>query len=504
MNNIAIKSFILSITDFPKDVKYVIYGIKQVADIYYEIIESKFGSDAIDFFVDSSIQASNTFHGYKVIHINNLESYKKDNQVYIITSITESQDKMKRNLINLGIDESKIICNLIYFRKDYLKKYLKHCGSIYIYEQFENEDEIKNWEEKTGYYMNYNVATVTFHYSCKNMGGIYNSNENKYVITHEFKPPENEKDIIFVKSINNISKVKTLCNNPIICIDDSFSLYTKAQMYVELADFFEGTLVDEDCYRNNYMRLLEVAETKEGILICGNGPSLEKGVDKFIGYMPSFFPIVCNNLYQATELINRIKPKCYVITDQNFFQYESQGNLKGIVEYVNHNDCFFVFPRKWERLVLDRCKIDVNKAIGLEFTREHITIPYPDNLKCCIGGTVVLTMGVPIGISCNKDIYFMGCDGTKQKPKQSEMLWEYQKGVDINYLEELNKKNSLIGINTSLERSMLEIENSYKKLLHELKMRENNYYLLTHSYFPILEKEYIDTIEWRNKNEETK
>ncbi|MCI6811939.1 MAG: hypothetical protein MR922_05940 [Lachnospiraceae bacterium] len=140
-------------------------------------------------------------------------------------------------------------------------------------------------------------------------------------------------------------------------------------------------------------------------------------------------------------------------------------------------------------MIVEKLKVNKDKMIAFEFVRDQIYIPDENNLKCCPAGTVVLTMGVPIGIACDSDIYFIGCDG--QKIEGKEVKWEYQKGLDSYTPLQVNRAK-LIGPGSKTRlRATMEMENSYAKLLYEVEKRGKQYYTLTHSNFSILEKRYF-------------
>lgn len=487
--NENIKKFILSQTEFPRDAKYVIYGTQEIAKAYYNIICELYGDNEIEFFIDGSLQAPEEFCGCPVINIEQLKLYKNDNQMYIIAAFHSEQDRMLDNLKKCGIDNSKIIPLITYFRDDYIAKYLEKSKDIYFYEEFNNISEIEEWIEEADYYLNCDNIDITFNYVCKEVEKSERIKSQKvHIVKHEFQYPQKTDDIIIVRNFQNIYEVQKNFNNPILCVDNHFNIHTKTYVYAAISNFAYGIPDYQRFYQNNFKRLLTEAALSEGVLICGNGPSLGEGILKSEKLCRDLFPIVCNNLYQIEDLIEKIDPKCYTLSDQYFFRYDRREMLRDIINYINQNDCFLIFPKKWERLVVENLKIDKDKMIALDFVRDQVCIPSINNLNCCPSGTVVLTMGVPIGISCHKDIYFVGCDG--QKREKNEIKWEFQKGM---YEEKLEDENSFICPSSKgRNRITMEMDNSYKKLLQEVEKYGNTYYTITHSNFSILEKKYLE------------
>ncbi|MCI6811928.1 MAG: hypothetical protein MR922_05885 [Lachnospiraceae bacterium] len=507
MDEKIVKRFILSETHFPDNATYVIYGTQKLAKIYYEVLFEWYGKDVVDFFIDTSLQSKTIFCNHSVMHIDQLKSNRKENQLYIIAAFHNEQDRMWDNMIEAGIEKSKILPKITYFREDYLEKQLNNCKEIFFYEEFENVQQIEQWIEESSYYLDYRGVDIRFHYNCKDLKIISeNINFKIHRIDDHFRSKLNKHDIIIVRNLENIKDVKKIYENSIFCIDDEFNAFTKAYMYTAIANFTYGSLDYSVNYKNNFQRLLDTAEGKKGVLVCGNGPSLKNGIVKNRKLVSQLLPIVCNDLYQMEDLISIIKPKCYTLSDQFYFQYDSRENLKNILNYIEKNDCYLIYPLKWQRLIIQKYNVNINKIIALDFVRDQIMIPNINNLKCCPSRTVVLTMGVPLGIACKKDIYFMGCDGKKMNKDEKKMdkddnpsFWNYQEGLKVDYLNSYQKKDSFIGIAMTEEFSdyaIIELESSYEKWINAIIDNGHSYYTLTHSYFDILEKNYLKEKEY--------
>lgn len=495
MNEKTIKNFILSETKFVDNVTYVIYGTQKIAKLYYEILYEWYGKDVVDFFIDTSLQSKNIFCNHSVLHINQLEHYRKEKQLFIVATYHNERDRMWDNLLKAGIETDKILPKITYFRDDYLERQLSNCQDIFFYEEFENTQQIEQWIEESGYYLDYSEVKIRFHYKCKDIERINKINPSIHVVDNYFKAKVNPCDIIIVRNLENIKEAKKVYKNPIFCIDDDFNAVTKAYMYTAMANFTYGKVDYSSYYKNNFQRLLNEAKGKKGILICGNGPSLQSGIDNNEELVSQLFPIVCNQLYQMDQLISKINPKCYTLSDQFYFQYDMRENLGKILDYVKKNDCFFIYPLKWQRLIIQHYNMNIDKIIALDFVRDKITIPNANELVCCPSGTVVLTMGVPLGIACNKNIYFAGCDGKKLGEDGEESFWKYQKGLKLDHLNSYKKKNSFISIATSGEFSdyiIMELQSSYVKWTNAIIDSGCSYFTLTHSNFDVLEKRYLE------------
>lgn len=489
-NNTAVIEFVLKESNFDENVTYVIYGTQEIAQLYYDVLYDLYGDNAIDFFIDSSLQAPKRFCNHPVLHIAQIKQHKKNNQIYIIAAFHNEQDRMIDNLKENGIDEKSILPPIIYFRDDYIAKYLEKSRNIYFYNRFNSILEIKNWIEETSFYLDYEDIDVTFNYVCNEINDTDNIDSKVHIIRNTFKYPETIYDIIIVTDFESIHRVKAECVNPILCIDNRINTQTKPYVYTAISNYIYGIPDYQVYYKNNFKQLVKVINTTEGILLCGNGPSLGEGITKNKRIIDRLFPIACNNIYQAEDIMEELNPRGYMLSDQGFFRYEKQDMLRSIVDYVNHHDCYFIFPKKWERMIVEKLKVNKDKMIAFEFVRDQIYIPDENNLKCCPAGTVVLTMGVPIGIACDSDIYFIGCDG--QKIEGKEVKWEYQKGLDNSKLSSKTNRNSLIGPGSKTRmRATMDMENSYSKLLMEVERRGKKYCTLTHSNFSILEKRYL-------------
>ena len=482
-------NFILQETKFPEKSSYVIYGTQNIAKVYYDVLCELYGDNAIDFFIDSSLQAPNRFCNHPVLHIEQINQNKKDNQIYIIAAFHNEQDRMIDNLRRNGVEGKNILPPITYFRDDYIARYLQKSRNIYFYDKFNNVSEIKNWIEETSFYLDYEGIDITFNYVCDGINNTDSMKSKVHNIKENFQYPDNSEDIIIVTDFKSIHQVKEKCPNPILCIDNSINVQTKPYIYTAISNFIYGTPDYRSYYRNNYRNLTKKISATEGVLLCGNGPSLGEGIMKNRNLINNLFPIVCNTIYQAEDIMEELNPRGYMLSDQGFFRYEKQDMLRSIVDYVNHHDCYFIFPKKWERMIVEKLKVNKDKMIAFEFVRDQIYIPDENNLKCCPAGTVVLTMGVPIGIACDSDIYFIGCDG--QKIEGKEVKWEYQKGLDSYTPLQVNRAK-LIGPGSKTRlRATMEMENSYAKLLYEVEKRGKQYYTLSHSNFSILEKRYF-------------
>ncbi|EPU3818347.1 glycosyltransferase family 2 protein [Campylobacter coli] len=187
--------------------------------------------------------------------------------------------------------------------------------------------------------------------------------------------------------------------------------------------------------KSRIFNLLERLKTKK-IYLFGTGPnfSYSEKYDYSDGCV-----IACNSMVINRDVIERLKPKIFVIADPIFHAGPSSyaGKFRqSLIDIFNLNPCPIVVPLRDYHIYstyLPDCMVDFLVPIFFKIPSEDDSPFYFDifkSLEVKTTNNILTLFQLPLATSLGEEIYITGCDG--RPIKNDSYFWSHNREVQIN------------------------------------------------------------------------
>lgn len=472
--------------------KYVIYGTGEAAKQYFSQIKSRYGEEAVVFFIETN-PTKNEFMGKDVFSPDKVDSIELDKYKYIVTSFASTQVMIDK-LVSLGINENMIIRPTKPLYRMALRKDIHTIKNICFYPQIIDEKQFQDLKIRIEWYIpETEHCNVKVHLFSK----LTSSKIYKNIYLHD-SADMNEIisycDIILIWNKEVLSdSILDEYRSEIYCVDPTFYSTVESSLYRTLYYYcLDSTKKGyfEELSKNNYTSMLNKNSEKEKSYVFGTGPSLENAFkfDFFNG-----FNVICNSTVKNNKLLDHIKPDLLVFADPVFHfspcEYASRFRDDAI-SVIKKYDCYCLIPNFTVPLILAHYPDIRHNVIGipLEIIEEF---NFPDNKKFYIKSTAnILTLFMlPIASAVTNKISILGCDG---RQKNENYFWKHNESTQYSHL-----MKTVFDMHPSFFRDRIyqdyydEHCNVLKELIEYGETKGKEYYSLTPSYIPALKERMV-------------
>ncbi|MBA4685686.1 MAG: hypothetical protein H2184_00910 [Candidatus Galacturonibacter soehngenii] len=473
--------------------KYVIYGTKDVALIYYDEVIRKFGEDSIAFFIDGK-KESDYFKGKPVFKCDEIVDKNVNDYKYIIGSVSKIPF-LSNNLKKMGVKQDSIIDTINHFSADYLEENIDNIQNIFLYPPIESKTILEEIIKELDNYI------IVSHKSKQSVKIYTNFNieialPNGYELCNEKVQlsQSKEKDIVLVWEAERLIDRELENVENVFCFDNKFIVHLGPKILTAVMTKFMQTKSEEyykELSKSHFSDLIDKCKNFDNAIVCGGGPSLNDLDKKYGELLKNSCIVVCNGFHNLEKTLNII-PTVYCVEDYDYLSGKLREQMDRIVDYVIRNKVYLCVKLRWVAVCCARYPQLEDLIIGIDVT-EHDVIPSVENLLHTTSDNVVTSMCAPVASGLTNNVYFVGCDGVKNgewwHADKSKPERELHKYTDVflqpKYCEDIMEYIKTLNL-------------LYKRFLEYGESKGKKYYLLTHSTIEELEKRYFEFIEDKN------
>ena len=483
MNDEMFSKIILkNVINTPK-AQFVIYGTKDIGEIYYNYFKEKYGEECIAFFIDGK-KENDFFKEKKVFTCDELRklNYTLNEYIYIIGTVSKIP-LFINNLVQIGVHSDNIINPITYFSANYIDSNIQHINNIYIYPKIEDKETLENILKKIMNYIPSSLNNEKKIYLSTNLE-IEDDFEKVFSIVKEPCIAKNNEDITLIWNADNLLDRDIKDNGRVFCFDEKIVFHLEIKILVAiLGKFteFNNITYYRGLSKQNYIKMLDRYKGYKQAIICGGGPSLTNLKKDFSQLMINSLVVVCNGIYRLKEIYKEKKPDIYILQDNSWLIEDYRMELNQIIKYVKDEDMFLCVNERWLPVLCSLYDDLENNIIGLREVEKN-TFPSVDNLSYTESTNVVTSIAIPITSSLVDKIFFIGCDGMDNgnwthayTGRETEEFVPPQVVLPYDYCIDNFEYNS-------------SLDELYKRVLEYGESLNKNYYSLTHSYLHELEK----------------
>ncbi|MDD3172599.1 MAG: hypothetical protein PHF63_02825 [Herbinix sp.] len=464
--------------------RYVIYGTGEVAGSYYRSICELYGENSIAFFLDSLVK-KDELYGKKVISPKELANRADKNVLYYLLASYTSSNSMEAELLNNGVNQSNIISNNKY-SIDSFDKLQGTIKSIGIFPPIDDSDVLNDLLSKIELYIpDIKSSLVKIKLIYKKDDHIH---KNLWIDIKQEGWNVDDTDLILVWNKKALGDEILKKHPNVYCIDPEFFQLIDTKIlgllnYKILNQSSKSKYLDNS-YRF-FNKLDEQFKDTETSFIFGLGPSLRQGISKFIDMnIPKSVRIACNGCINSPDLMDKIKPNVYILTDIQILQHDMMLQMDTIAKYINNNDCYLIVNEWWIPIIVARYPFVSDKIIGITENAEHIMFPSPEHRQVYAKAHNVITrMAVPLASYLTDTIYITGCDGV-QIEEEGQQAFTYTEGVNTH--KDISQKKQSITY-------FIQHNSFFKDIIEYGEKLGKQYYSLTSSYIPVLQERLFES-----------
>lgn len=463
--------------------KYIIFGTGSIAQEYFEKLTNKYGTDCVEYFIDSML-SKQTFCNKKVIKPAQLKEIKKNDYTYLLGTFT-SKKSMENELKRQGVNKENIL-----IKKDYgsnsFEESIFSVKKILLYPETDNEAFLKDLDKQFSALVP-NVKNLSEKPDIASNSKIHLENIN---ITEVKKEPD-QYDLILVWDKNRLEDIELQAKESVYCIDPNYFRLIDVRILLRLNNILEKE-EEKKCYiqssKENYKNFAEKYAGSDSY-VFGTGPSCRVGSE--IIFDNKTIRIVCNNFLDNKVLINKINPNIYVLSDENTMSADYYNTIDKICQYVIRQKCLFIVPDILGAVLINRYPQLIHTIVRISFDTNTINFPTPENLTVYRKAYNTITLlAIPVASFLSNNINILGCDGINLNAQSfSGAVWAHDKELEKQESFQNHRKESEENWN---EEYYLKHISYFEELLSFGEKQAKKYIPYTNSFIPALNKRYSE------------
>lgn len=407
--------------------RFIIYGTGSIAREKYEQVTNEYGNDCVECFIDSML-SKKCFCGKKVIRPEQLKKYNVNEYTYLLGTLTSKQS-MISELAKHGVSIKNIVNNKDYGSNSF-EDNVRTINRILLYPDINDSEILNNIDEQF-------TAMVP--------------NLKQLIHKPEFMSKSIQNDTVCLKRIEEIKNIKgydlvlvwdkeQLANEElnevenVYCIDPYFFRMINIRIFLRINLLLESS-DNKRKYKKESIKnytLFSQKHNGQDSYIFGAGPSCKNGADKLTN--DNTIRIVCNNFVDNEELIEKINPNIYVLSEEDSMSQGYWQLIEKIYSYIKENECLFVVPNILGAVLVERYPDIISNLVRVSFDTKNINFPSPENMSVYRKAYNVITLlAIPVASYLSELIYISGCDGVDlEKYDERDDLWSHDDKLDSN------------------------------------------------------------------------